>query len=736
MNNKGFTLVELLAVMVILISISLVTVTSVTSSLTRREEKECKEQQELAISAAKIYFSLSGSSTVTIEQLNGGVAPDYTDYFKEDKKIDRLDINDRITFSNSGYVYVPSEKSCVTIKNNVTNVENSVITYDYNVNENFNSLEYLDTGYIVDWDKSFSIETNVKVTTSGKRYLIIGNYTGSDKNAMNIEINASNQLRFYIGTGSVDKTLGTVTIGEAIKVKFEWNALNDTYMISAKGTTSNISSSGNYSMEGKSTKTLRVGTVDYRSASSPFNPLSVSSLKISTFAAKNTVMSIPSSIKKSNNILGWSTSMASSVATYSVGDSYIVSGNKTLYAVWSGVTPILDAGMIPIIIKDDGTVITVSSTSSEWYNYDQKKWANAVLVKENGSQSRNYYKNNVGVIIPENDILAYYVWIPRYKYKIWTLNKSNKGEEQEIEIVFEKYTSPVTKGSEIGDYITHPAFIWGGSPVAGIWVGKFETGHITTYKNGNQMSCSDINCAEADGLFIKPHMVSIHSNQIGKYFYVSRSMTRGGNPFGLSSSTTDSHITKNTEWGAIAYLANSKYGINGKIRVNNTFGTTLTTGCGAADDTKIDDVTECEFRYGSGVSSYPQSTTGNITGVFDMSGGRAEYVMANYKSMLKTSGLGSFPDSKYYNIIPSDPDVKLSDPYYCTLDTCGGMGLFETHGWYGANGEQLVSYAYPWQYRGGKKSDSTNSSVGIYSYFYTTGTWANYITYRSVLIVQ
>ena len=43
-------------------------------------------------------------------------------------------------------------------------------------------------------------------------------------------------------------------------------------------------------------------------------------------------------------------------------------------------------------------------------------------------------------------------------------------------------------------------------------------------------------------------------------------MTRSGNPFGLSSSTTDSHITKNTEWGAIAYLANSKYGINGKIR--------------------------------------------------------------------------------------------------------------------------------------------------------------------------
>ena len=56
MNNKGFTLIELLAVIVILISISFVAVSQITSSLTRREERECEEQIEIAKNAAKIYL--------------------------------------------------------------------------------------------------------------------------------------------------------------------------------------------------------------------------------------------------------------------------------------------------------------------------------------------------------------------------------------------------------------------------------------------------------------------------------------------------------------------------------------------------------------------------------------------------------------------------------------------------------------------------------------------------------
>ena len=84
MNNRGFTLVELLAVLVILVSISLVAVLGISASLERRDIKECEEQQELAIGAAKIYFSLTGGTSVSIADLKSG------GYFSSDSKVGRL----------------------------------------------------------------------------------------------------------------------------------------------------------------------------------------------------------------------------------------------------------------------------------------------------------------------------------------------------------------------------------------------------------------------------------------------------------------------------------------------------------------------------------------------------------------------------------------------------------------------------------------------------------------------
>lgn len=68
---------------------------------------------------------------------------------------------------------------------------------------------------------------------------------------------------------------------------------------------------------------------------------------------------------------------------------------------------------------------------------------------------------------------------------------------------------------------------------------------------------------------------------------------------------------KNVEWGAISYLLNSKYGKNTDITINDN--SEYYTGGGI------------ETAY---ISNVAQSTTGNIYGVYDMSGGLWEYTAA------------------------------------------------------------------------------------------------------------
>lgn len=108
MNNKGFTLIELLAVMIILVSISLVAVGGISASLEKRDIKECEEQQELAVGAAKIYFSLNDVDKVTVGTLLN------SNYFSSDKKVDRLDRRDVISISGNSYLYNNSKigESC------------------------------------------------------------------------------------------------------------------------------------------------------------------------------------------------------------------------------------------------------------------------------------------------------------------------------------------------------------------------------------------------------------------------------------------------------------------------------------------------------------------------------------------------------------------------------------------------------------------------------------------------
>ena len=58
MNNKGFTLVELLAVLVILITILTIAIPSITSSIDRNKEKILNKKIDIIEAAAETYVNL------------------------------------------------------------------------------------------------------------------------------------------------------------------------------------------------------------------------------------------------------------------------------------------------------------------------------------------------------------------------------------------------------------------------------------------------------------------------------------------------------------------------------------------------------------------------------------------------------------------------------------------------------------------------------------------------------
>lgn len=83
---------------------------------------------------------------------------------------------------------------------------------------------------------------------------------------------------------------------------------------------------------------------------------------------------------------------------------------------------------------------------------------------------------------------------------------------------------------------------------------------------------------------------------------------------------------------------------------------------------------ECAIPYGES-TSYPQSTTGNVSGVYDMSGGLFEYVMGNYGNKSNPNYFSKLPESKYYDVYLSNTfnGIYSTNMSKCTSQTCGDM---------------------------------------------------------------
>ena len=381
----------------------------------------------------------------------------------------------------------------------------------------------------------------------------------------------------------------------------------------------------------------------------------------------------------------------------------------------------IDANMIPV--KYTGSTTNAqwtslanpedSSNQGNWYNYNQKQWANAVTVKDPSK-----YKGQTRVV-DQSDILGYWVYIPRYAYEVMRRDGTDKPvSAQNFLIHFEKKTDakrrPAACGatgkdyrtqcdldrsyikgqsSNAGTWATHPAFTFGTKELNGIWFAKFET------------AWNDPQLTVLPGQSYGNYM---HSD-IGDHYSAAKSLGvyDPQNVGGRSVFTTQNshHLAKlssrmvnNNDWGAATYLSASKYGAgyNG-VQINPE-----QYNAGHNYNTNDGQLT---------------STTNNPTGIYDMSGGGWEYVAASYTTNLNESGV-SDEYGDYFGAKAHPPYVNtynFSNPNSCTFSTCGGQALYETSQW---SCTSFVTSSLPWFGRSGYYSNG--SCAGLFyadSYF-------------------
>ena len=365
-------------------------------------------------------------------------------------------------------------------------------------------------------------------------------------------------------------------------------------------------------------------------------------------------------------------------------------------------------GMTPV--KWNGTTESTakSDNSDGWYNYVagtgtednlNSHWANA--------------KDSKG---------SYFVWVPRYAYRIvYYADKNsdietgyydgrgmvnNQGKLQNNLKLEEGIETVENNGKS---YIVHPAFEtnldlggWSGD-LAGIWVGKYETSG-----SGSDMK-------------IVPNADSITDQTIGTFYNYGYNYDR----------TKESHLMKNSEWGAVAYLTHSQYGRNGnEIYINNDRDTTGNSGgsVGASSDGP-----KYEYNTPEGQKA---SSTGNIYGIYDLSGGCWEYVAAFDNASNALSYGNTFAST-------NGQSTKYKTAYTNGTDTNSGEKIYEigktgdaTKEVYSGSGNWNNDYSYvvcsssPFFRRGGDYSISSDAGV-FYSHIYD----GNFTTYHSFRIV-
>ena len=355
-----------------------------------------------------------------------------------------------------------------------------------------------------------------------------------------------------------------------------------------------------------------------------------------------------------------------------------------------------------------------------------------------GDHKTSYWANAKVTI---DNVDSYFVWIPRFAYKITYYKDANKtpvGETDttptkygKIDVVFlqgttdtyideqgQKQTAKRATADSVDsttDYIVHPAFTTdagtGGGwkeELPGLWIGKYETSlydkqtkQYVNIDNENYETEGDILLSDhpEKAIAVQPNMSSWRYCTIGKMYTNAKEYLTNLN----------SHMLKNSEWGAVVYLTHSKYGRNGnEISINNDSNFTTSVGGDLA------------------------STTGNVYGIYDLRGGAYEYVAAYYNDSEKLSTYGSTfantsgRSNEYATVYEKDVNEE-ANAYK------KGDATYETSGW-NSNKAYFVDSDDPFFLRGGYFSERYSIS-GMFDYLSDSGNVNKYNSFRLSLAV-
>lgn len=461
----------------------------------------------------------------------------------------------------------------------------------------------------------------------------------------------------------------------------------------------------------------------------------------------------------------------------------------------------IDANMIPITYTGDEnnpewtslTTDEINNDRGSWYNYWDKKWANAITLKSDVDVSK--YKNK-HTVIDENDVMGYWVYIPRYSYNVMRRDFDDKAISTEealdmggFDIRFEKasygnktpvkcsysYSSqryqdcvasdrgesaleyPGNSASSSTTWATHPAFHWGSQKLNGFWFAKYE---------------SSGTASETTVLPSQTTYTIYGDNVISQYYDLAKAAgvkdsnnTYGGGTTGIIQnshhlSTAKSHLTKNSEWAAMVYLASSRYGAGiNAVQVNegvdgdpdDNYSDTPMTGCGpAADGESRYDCTKDATRQWYGSIGRLSSTTNGVYGVYDANGGEKEAVSASYTTSTSQSSNNNFKTPArvpYVDLFPSSIFYGKTQDYYfskCTWESCGGQALHEVYlgnsefwsqftGFWGGESSPTPYENHEWIHRGGGEYYSDGIFVSYASSGRDGGTNT---TFRITLLTQ